>query len=193
MMISGKPKATLHPEPPFLTRRRFLIYASGIAAGFLTAPILAPAKTAPARSLAFRNLHTGERLTTTYWADGVYIADSLREIQWLLRDYRTGDQHAIDPLLLDTLHALRDRVGSDRSFDVISGYRSPHTNALLHNHSSGVASHSLHMVGKAIDIRLPDYNLSRLRHAAMELKAGGVGYYPKSDFIHIDTGRVRYW
>jgi uncharacterized protein YcbK (DUF882 family) len=110
-----------------------------------------------------------------------------------LRDFRTGDIHPIAPGLLDLLSRLHEKLGSHEPFQVISGYRSPRTNATLHQHSSGVASRSLHMQGMAIDIRLEGTALSNLRGAALALKAGGVGYYPSSDFVHVDVGRVRRW
>jgi uncharacterized protein YcbK (DUF882 family) len=111
----------------------------------------------------------------------------------VLRDFRTGDIEVIDPQLLVLLHKISQRIGKDEPFDVISGYRSPKTNARLASNSNGVAKHSLHMQGMAVDICLPGMKLAHLRDAAKSLKAGGVGYYPKSNFIHIDTGKVRYW
>jgi uncharacterized protein YcbK (DUF882 family) len=143
--------------------------------------------------LSFYNTHTGERLKSVYWAAGDYIAESLREINHILRDPRNDQVHDIDPRLLDLLFALRKEIDANQPFHVISGYRSPDTNAFLRAHSSGVAENSLHLVGQAIDIRSPGRTLSNLRKAAMALKGGGVGYYPKSDFVHVDIGRVRYW
>ena len=145
------------------------------------------------RSLAFYNTHTGEQLTTTYWVQGNYIDDSLEEINRVLRDHRTNEIKNIDTRLLDLLFALRSELASQQPFHVISGYRSAETNALLRGQSSGVAVNSLHRDGKAIDIRAPGRALDSLRKAALAMKAGGVGYYPKSDFVHIDVGRVRYW
>lgn len=146
------------------------------------------------RVLKFAHLHTAERLEVAY-SDGVqYLPDALAAINQLLRDFRTGDVHAIDPKLLDLLHALRDTTGATRPFEIISGYRSPQTNAMLRQRGGGgVASGSLHMVGQAIDIRLPDVPLATLRDAALSLARGGVGYYPSSNFVHVDTGRVRRW
>jgi len=176
-----------------LSRRRFLQVSAGAAAGLLITPAHAGLTRHGQRSLSLRNLHTGEKLTRTYWVDGEYLQEPLADLNHLLRDHRTGDMHPMDPRLLDMLHRLQQKVGSRRSFEIISGYRSPKTNNLLRSNSSGVAKKSLHMQGKAMDIRLPGQDLAQLRKAALSLKAGGVGYYPKSNFLHVDTGRVRYW
>jgi uncharacterized protein YcbK (DUF882 family) len=145
------------------------------------------------RSLAFYNTHTGERLKAIYWAEGNYLPEALGEIDHILRDHRVNEVLRIDTGLLDLLFALRNELDTHQPFHIISGYRSPQTNAFLHAHSDGVAENSLHTVGKAIDIRTPGKALSMLRQAAVALKGGGVGYYPKSDFVHVDVGRVRYW
>ena len=147
----------------------------------------------PVRSLALHNLHTDERVRATFWADGAWQPKGLDAINHILRDYRTGDIRAIDPDLLDLMHRLATLVGTDGPFEIISGYRSPRTNSQLARNSSGVAKKSLHMEGMAVDLRLPGVKLASLRRAAISLQSGGVGYYPKSGFIHIDTGRVRYW
>jgi uncharacterized protein YcbK (DUF882 family) len=175
------------------TRRGFLKCCAGAAMGVIATPALAKRAGAAERSLSFYNIHTGERVTTTYWAHGSYVTEGLAEISHVLRDYRTGDVMPMDPRLMDLLHTLKDRVDSDGHFHVISGYRSPATNSMLRAHSSGVAKHSLHMDGKAIDIRLPDCKLKHLQRAALSLRAGGVGYYPRSNFVHVDVGRVRHW
>jgi uncharacterized protein YcbK (DUF882 family) len=145
------------------------------------------------RTLAFRNLHTDEVVRATYWRDGRLKLDGLREINYILRDFRTGEIADIDVKLLNLLYRLAGDLGSGEPFEIISGYRSPKTNAQLANQSSGVAKRSLHMEGKAVDIRVPGVRLSYLRRAAMSLQAGGVGYYRKSGFVHVDTGRVRFW
>ena len=179
------------------TRRNFLKTTAAAAATLIAPAALAKSAAAPVasgeRQLKFYNLHTGEHLKATYWADGLYIADEMTAINNILRDYRTGDIKKMDPHLMDLLFALQHRVEHKNAFNVISGYRSPKTNAKLHRLSNGVATHSLHMKGKAIDIRLPGVELKHLRKAALSLHAGGVGYYPKSNFIHIDTGRPRFW
>lgn len=149
--------------------------------------------TRPERKLSLLNLHTGEHLNATYWAEGQYQASELKAINHILRDHRTGDAYRMDNDLLDLLNVLQQKMDSNKSFQIISGYRSPKTNAALNKKSNGVAKKSLHMQGKAIDIRLPGVQLSDLQKAAISCQAGGVGYYPKSDFIHIDTGRVRRW
>jgi uncharacterized protein YcbK (DUF882 family) len=145
------------------------------------------------RELSLYNTHTGEKLSATYWSEGKYLADGLDEINWLLRDHRAGVANPIDPKLLDLLHQLQASTGHHGEFHIISGYRSPATNRMLRNKSSGVAKRSYHMQGKAIDVRLPGFDTAQLRKAAIAMKAGGVGYYSSSDFVHLDTGRVRYW
>jgi uncharacterized protein YcbK (DUF882 family) len=146
-----------------------------------------------ARGLFLHNLHTGETLKTVYWERGAYVDGALGEARRLLRDWRNDQQHAMDPELFDLFHDLRARLDVDRPFQIISGYRSPVTNAALHARSSGVATHSLHMSGKATDLRVEGVELRHLRSAALDLKRGGVGFYPVSNFVHVDTGRVRQW
>jgi uncharacterized protein YcbK (DUF882 family) len=145
------------------------------------------------KKLSFHNLHTGEKLQSEFWAEGKFIPEALGQINRVLRDHRTNEISAIDPALLGLLHALQRKTGTQEAFHVISGYRSPASNAKLRAQSGGVASRSLHMDGKAIDIALPGCRLSDLRRAALSLRAGGVGYYPASGFVHVDTGRVRQW
>jgi uncharacterized protein YcbK (DUF882 family) len=179
-----------------LGRRRALGFGLGAVALALASPLkgaLAALPQSGARTLSLVSTHTNETITATYWRDGVYDKGALKDINYLLRDFRTGDVATIDPNLLDLLVELHRRAGSRKPFHVISGYRSPKTNALLASASDGVAKRSLHMDGKAIDIRLHDVALSDLRQTALGMKAGGVGYYRKSDFIHVDTGRVRQW
>ncbi len=174
-----------------LSRRRFLTTLSAVP--LAASPLVGHAALSPVRELRFDNLHTGERLSVEYFAAGRYLDDALGEINHLLRDFRTGDVGAIDPSLLDLLHVLRQQTGTRAPFQVISGYRSPATNASLNKKSSGVATKSLHMEGRAIDIRLADVELAALRDAALSLRLGGVGFYPGSNFVHVDTGRVRAW
>lgn len=156
-------------------------------------PVLASRIQTPARELALYNTHTGESVHCAYWADGQYLGDGLTEINRILRDHRSGEIYPIAPKLLDLLYGLNHEVAGRRPFEIISGYRSAETNAKLRNKSSGVAKRSLHMSGKAIDVRLPGCELNKLRQAALAMKAGGVGYYPSSNFIHVDVGRVRFW
>lgn len=169
----------------------------GLASAVVAAPAVALASTpgfdARPRRLKFDNLHTGEKLDAVYWEKGEYVPDALDAVNHVLRDFRTGDVHPIAPKLLDLLDHLSARVETGQPFEVISGYRSPRTNAMLHSRSHGVATHSLHMKGEAIDIRLADVDLSKLHKTALAMAVGGVGYYPGSDFVHVDIGRVRRW
>ncbi len=151
------------------------------------------ARTTAQRSLSFVHTHTGERLSTVYFRDGQYRVEELTRINQLLRDFRSGDVHAIDTGVLDILADLRVLADRDEPYEVISGYRSPQTNAALRRHSSGVAEHSLHLQGRAIDVRLPGVPTSRLRELALGMGRGGVGFYPQSDFVHLDNGCVRCW
>lgn len=176
-----------------MDRRRFLGGAGAAALTGLAWPAEAARRVLPPRQLAFHNLHTGEKLDTVYWADGRYLPEAMRHIDWLLRDYRTDQVHGIDPRLLDLLADLHARLHTREPFHVISGYRSPETNAMLASTTDGVAQNSQHLAGKAIDIRVPGKRLNYVRAAAVSLRRGGVGYYPHSDFVHVDTGHVRYW
>lgn len=176
-----------------ITRRHFLKYSTTML-GFLAAPgAIASMATNGERVLRLYNLHTGENLRAVYWAEGEYISDQLAALDHLLRDHRTGESIRMDRRLYDLLFVLQQTINRPGTYHVISGYRSPRTNAMLNKTSSGVARRSLHTQGKAIDVRLPGTKLNHLRQAALNLKAGGVGYYPKSDFIHVDTGRPRFW
>ena len=146
------------------------------------------------RAISLVNLHTGEELQNlTYWADGSYLPDALKRCNWLLRDHRTDDVHRIDPKLFDLVHAIRNRLCSSAPVQIVSGYRSPATNQQLRSASKGVAKHSLHMRGLACDIRLPKRGTSEVWRAARGMKRGGVGLYTRSNFVHVDIGRVRYW
>lgn len=181
-----------------VTRRHFLAWGgTGVALALpaLSMPHIANAATLAAnqRKLAFDNLHTGETLKTVYWEAGDYVPEALGEINHILRDFRTNDVHPIDAKLLDLLNTLHQKLAAEAPFSVISGYRSPKTNATLAEASNGVAKHSLHMEGQAIDIHLEDVALKDLHRGALALKRGGVGYYPASDFVHVDVGRVRTW
>jgi uncharacterized protein YcbK (DUF882 family) len=151
------------------------------------------AGTSDRRSLSFENLHTDEHASITYWENGVYVPDALKALDHLLRDHRTGDVMGIDRDLFDQLQQLQAQVGNARPFQIISGDRSPRTNAMLARRSGGVAKRSYHQFGRAIDVRLPGTRLRDLRQAALSIRAGGVGYYPRSNFVHLDTGRIRFW
>ena len=145
------------------------------------------------KSLWLYNTHTGESLNTVYWAEGDYLPGALDDLNFILRDHRTGEIIPIDTQLLDLLHALSERLCARHPFHIISGYRSQATNDLLRRRGRGVAKNSLHIQGKAVDIRLPGCDLPMLRECAMGFRGGGVGYYPRPNFVHVDIGRVRYW
>ncbi len=173
-------------------RRRMLVTGLAIAPLGLAFARPAAARESTERILALDHTHTGERLRIAYFAHGKYVPESLARIDWLLRDFRSGDAHSIDPRLLDILYALCVVCGAG-TFEIVSGYRSPKTNAMLRETGGGVAQRSLHMDGRAIDVRLAGFNTARVRDAAIALGRGGVGYYPDSDFVHLDTGRARTW
>lgn len=180
------------------TDRRTFLKRSLMVAACISFPVSAfariPVISSTEKRLSFFNIHTGESVRDLLFWDGrEYVLENIARLDQLLRDHRTNEIHNIDPELFDILFALTRRLDSSRPFHIISGYRSPKTNAMLRQGSSGVASRSLHMKGMAIDIRMPGRDLSSLRKAAVALKGGGVGFYPDSDFVHIDTGRVRYW
>ncbi len=175
------------------SRRSVLQLLAGSACVAASRSVLAMPQPAGVRSLSFLHTHTGERLEVDYFRGGRYESASLGVINHFLRDYRSGDEHSIDPGLLDILFGLQQQIGTDVRFEVICGYRSAATNEWMHEHSSGVAEHSLHMEGRAIDIRVSGFATARLHQLALDQQAGGVGYYARSDFIHVDTGRIRSW
>ncbi len=174
-------------------RRHLLGLGMAAAGSSLAGRAFAEPANLAQRSLSFLNLHTGEAVKATYYEAGGYVSDALSVVSKVLRDFRTGDSHPIDIRLLDTLSALGAKLGAAAPFQVISGYRSPASNAKLSARSGEVAKHSLHMDGKAIDIRVPGVDLKRLHQAACDLGRGGVGFYPVSNFVHVDVGRVRRW
>ena len=193
--MSG-PRTPLFPDGRLLSRRtalRALALGGAGAVAWLGAPALAGAATVPTRRIVLHNIHTLESLTVDYCRDGAYCDTALVAVNQVLRDHRNGAVHPIDPALLDVLHAAAGRCDRDAEFEVISGYRSPESNAAMHARSSGVAAHSLHMDGRAIDVRLLGCDLARLRDAGLALGQGGVGYYRGPQFVHLDTGRVRTW
>jgi uncharacterized protein YcbK (DUF882 family) len=179
-----------------LSRRAFLKWGAlaGAAAGLGPRAARAmPVPEGPERALAFYNTHTGESLKAVYWARGAYLPDGLAAISHILRDHRSGEARAMDVRLLELLHTIAAKLETRDPFHIISGYRSPATNAMLRERSVGVARHSMHMEGKAVDIRVPGHDVFGLRRLAAALHEGGVGCYPKSDFVHVDVGRVRFW
>ncbi len=176
------------------SRRRFLGMTACAGMALNSSFSLAnSAKSQGSRSLHLRNLHTNEAVNCTYWVDGSYQLEALLELDHCLRDHRSGDTIAMDPLLLDQLHTLQNSLDHGGEIHIISGYRSPASNAKLAQQSNGVAKKSLHMQGRAIDLRLPKRDLHKVRKAALSMGKGGVGYYPKSNFLHLDTGRFRHW
>ena len=145
------------------------------------------------RSLKFYHTHTGKSLQVTYYTGGQYLPAAMTELSVFLADWRDGKQRDMDPELMNLLWRIQQISANKEAYEVISAYRSEETNALLHSRSKGVAKNSQHVLGKAIDVRLRGLDLERLRETARDLQLGGVGYYPGSDFVHVDTGRVRYW
>lgn len=180
--------------PVALTRRRLLrsvvVAAPALIAARYSEPVMAAAES---RTIALFNTHTGESLEVTYFAAGGYQDEALRRLNTFLRDHRTGDVGVMDPALFDYLTDVAQAAGADPSFEVISGYRSPASNEMLRAQGSGVARNSLHLQGKAIDVRLKGVGSDRLSEVALDLARGGVGYYARSDFVHLDIGRVRSW
>lgn len=180
----------------FLSRRDFIkLGAAAAAIALMPVEVMSAlnANGQAPKGLNLYNLHTHERLTIGYCRDGKYDRAALKKINYILRDHRSGDIKPINTGLLDLLHALSIQLKTIESFHIISGYRSPATNTKLRHRSRGVASKSLHMVGKAIDVRIPNVSTRTLRDAAVKIEGGGVGYYPKADFVHVDVGKVRYW
>ena len=176
-----------------MNRRAFLRLGMQLAAGIAVQQAVPIWAGTGKRSLSFYHTHTDEHLTVTYARAGQFDPRALRRVNHYLRDFRTGEEHVIDPGVLDILWRIQQKMGCHGTYQVISGYRSPVTNQALRKKSNGVAKHSLHMLGQAIDIRLTDERTCQIRDCAIALQSGGVGYYAKSDFVHIDTGRVRTW
>lgn len=173
-----------------MNRRIFL----GLALTAAATPAFAQRGRPKQRILSFHHQHTGERLRICYRIGDNYQRSALQRINHFLRDFRTGDTIPIDPKLLDLIHDVQQQVGNeDAVYEVLSGYRSPKTNAMLRSRSSRVAKRSLHLTGQAIDIRLSNTRSRLIRDIAVDLERGGVGYYPHSDFVHLDTGPVRRW
>lgn len=181
-------------------RRRFI----GLGAAALCLPFLtrisafayprSPAEPLPPdRALSFYNIHTGESAAVEYCLSSCLLPPALEKINHILRDHRTGESRIIDVRLLDLLYSLSRKIATGEPYHIISGYRSPKTNDFLRAHGGGVAANSLHLVGKAIDVRVPGLNLQDLYRAAVKLRGGGVGIYPASNFVHLDVGRVRTW
>ncbi len=179
-----------------LNRRDFL-KLGGVA--FATAFVPSPSFSAlmsprqPEKSVSIYNVHTGESLKAAYWSEGEYHPEVLNDINYILRDFRADKIQTIDMRLLDFLNEIRLRLDTRQYFHVVSGYRCPETNELLRRNRKGVAKNSMHLYGKAVDFRVPKRNLVLVQKAAMGLRYGGVGFYPYSDFIHVDVGKKRSW
>ena len=177
-----------------INRRNFLKHSALLACTLGSAALARTAFAAmPEKSLKLYNTHTGETFSDVFWADGQFLPESLHDINYLLRDHRSDKVMPIDTNLLSLLEKVSEQIGPSHTVHIISGYRSPETNQLLADRSNGVARHSLHLEGKAIDIRVPGQTLTSVRQIAMNLRGGGVGFYPDSQFVHIDTGRIRSW
>jgi uncharacterized protein YcbK (DUF882 family) len=147
----------------------------------------------PERRLSFYNTHTDEGIDVCYYSQGRYHPKALKKIDYILRDHYSHKTRPIHKELLDLLHAISVTIGEGPQFHIISGYRTVETNTMLRRKSKAVAKNSLHMQGKAVDIRIPHCDTKRLNKICKRMHAGGVGYYPESDFVHVDTGDVRFW
>lgn len=195
-------KSATSQKAPALTdqarsRRGFVLgCTAGLCLPWAVARAAQPSRTKvvyPDRSLSLHNVHTGEQEKVTYWSDGHYLESGLAQVNWLLRDFRTGDVKAIDPRLLNILYLLSGKVENEKPVLVLSGFRSKKTNDMLRKTTEGVARRSFHMAGRAVDIRMPSIASANVQKAALRLGGGGVGYYPSSNFVHLDTGPVRTW
>ena len=178
-----------------LPRRQFIQASAGLVSVIAAPQVFAKkASQKGARSIAMHNLHTGEKSRVDYWIDGEYQPEALAEIDKILRDHRTNEISAIDTKLIDKLNNLQLKLEREgKEFEIISGYRSPASNAKLAAKSSKVAKKSYHMKGKAVDVQLPGCGSRELFNAAKSLKSGGVGYYGNNRFVHLDVGKVRSW
>lgn len=185
-----------------VSRRKFLGFGALAAGSLVASTVVTPASAAifsrtsqfeGARRVSFRNSHTGETFSGVYRVGDKYLPDAFDQINIVLRDFRTNELFPIDPRVMDIIYTVHQTTHQVEPYEVLSGYRCPKTNSGLRSHSEGVAKNSLHMTGQAIDLRLPGYDTKQIRNIAVALKAGGVGYYPKSNFVHMDTGDVRTW
>lgn len=176
------------------TRRRFLELGLTAAACGMASPALAAVpRFKGLRALAFHNLHTDEKLHVTYWKDGTYDRSACAKINHILRDHYSGETYPMNVRLMDLLYDLQRKVNNDKPVEIISGYRSPNTNMMLASQSDGVAKRSYHMQGMAMDIRMNGTSLPKIHKTALAMRRGGVGYYPDSQFVHIDVGPTRTW
>lgn len=201
-MLDQTPDLSVLSEEKTIDRRSFLGIGAATLGGVLIPALASPAAAATfkggviskgARRLSFRNAHTGEMFSGVYRVGNKYLPDAFDQINMVMRDFRTDQKYPMDPRVIDILYTVHRMTGRTTPFEIISGYRSPTTNAMLRRKSSGVAKKSLHMQGQAIDLRMEDFSTKRLSDIASSLRAGGVGYYSKSNFVHIDSGDVRSW
>jgi uncharacterized protein YcbK (DUF882 family) len=177
-----------------MNQRRSFLKSSALLASALSVPAIGRAATLPhERTLRMYNTHTGETLRTVFWAEGKFVPEAMNDINKLLRDHRNNTIAQMDPKLLVLLDQVSNQVGNGKVLHIISGYRSPESNRMLAENTGGVAKHSMHLEGKAIDVRIPGQDLAKLHKAALAAGGGGVGYYPDSQFVHMDTGRIRHW
>lgn len=178
-------------------RRTFLkLGVAGIAAALTPAILCGTAQASNSYAtwrIAFRHSHTGESFSGVYRVGNKYLPEAFERLSYVMRDFRTNEVFPMDPRVIDILSVIQRKMGAQEPFEALSGYRSPKTNSMLRHVGNGVASNSFHMYGQAVDVRLPSYSTDKLRKAALSLKAGGVGYYPRSNFVHVDTGKVRTW
>jgi uncharacterized protein YcbK (DUF882 family) len=173
-----------------MNRRYFL----GAALTAMATPALARRAAEPPRALSLHHMHTDEKISVVYREGDHYKRSALQQLNWFLRDFRTGDTMPMDPQLLDLLYDIKASLGDPEArYEILSAYRTPQTNAMLRAEGHGAARNSMHLYGQAIDIRFPDLGLGAIRDAALSLGRGGVGYYPGSNFVHVDTGNVRAW
>jgi uncharacterized protein YcbK (DUF882 family) len=176
------------------TRRRFLQVGLTSLVGLAARPALAAMpRFKGTRALSFHNLHTDEKAHVTYWKDGAYDRTGQARINSILRDHYSGDEYPIHPKLIDLLFDLQNKLHNDDTIEIISGYRSPKTNLRLASARDGIAKHSYHTKGMAVDIRMAGSSLPKIHKAAMTMRRGGVGYYPDSQFVHVDVGPIRKW
>ncbi len=196
-MISGFFSKDASDEQLKVQRRDFmkmgLVGAVGAMAPFVKTRSVLAANNNSTWKIAFRHAHTGESFSGVYRVGDKYLPEAFERINYVLRDFRTEEVFPMDPHVVDILSIIHRKSGARVPFQALSGYRSPKTNAMLGKKTRGVASNSFHMYGQAIDIRIPEFSSRKLRNAAKSLEAGGVGYYPRSNFVHVDTGNVRTW
>ena len=179
-----------------IDRRRMLgIGVAGALASILPLAFAKPAEAAANETwrVVFRHAHTGESFNGVYRVGNKYLPESFERLNYVLRDFRTGEVFPMDPRVIDLMSIVQRKTKQKQPLEVYSGYRSPKTNGRLRHESSGVAKNSFHMYGQAVDFHIKNFETRKLQRIALDMKSGGVGYYPKSDFVHMDTGSIRSW